>query len=211
MAGSARGARDGIPGSVILPEGARLRAEHAKILEGIEIYRYRAWEASGRARLFPRVPLALAAQFYLALARLRCAPASRALQGLQPPGHHVPDLRSSSSCSASASFFDHHDLNPELYEAKFARRDLGYKLVCWAERLTFSAADVLDSHQRVLPGSGAGARQDASRAHFRGAKLSGPRQNAEKPCAAGTQEGRRYLVVYLGVMGPQDGLELLLE
>ena len=33
--------------------------------------------------------------------------------------------------------FDHHDANPELYEAKFGRRDLLWKAMCLFERLTF--------------------------------------------------------------------------
>jgi glycosyltransferase involved in cell wall biosynthesis len=38
--------------------------------------------------------------------------------------------------------FDHHDINPELYEAKFGRRDLFWKLMVWLERWTFRTADV---------------------------------------------------------------------
>ena len=38
--------------------------------------------------------------------------------------------------------FDHHDINPELYEAKFGRRDFFYRLLCWCERLTFAVADI---------------------------------------------------------------------
>ena len=33
--------------------------------------------------------------------------------------------------------FDHHDINPELYEAKFGRRDFFWKLMVWLERMTF--------------------------------------------------------------------------
>ena len=39
--------------------------------------------------------------------------------------------------------FDHHDINPELYEAKFGRRDFIYKtLLLWLERMTFRVADI---------------------------------------------------------------------
>ena len=38
--------------------------------------------------------------------------------------------------------FDHHDINPELYEAKFGRRDLFYKVMLSWERWTFRLADV---------------------------------------------------------------------
>ena len=38
--------------------------------------------------------------------------------------------------------FDHHDANPELYEAKFGRRDFFWKAMCLLERMTFRFADV---------------------------------------------------------------------
>ena len=38
--------------------------------------------------------------------------------------------------------FDHHDINPELYEAKFGRRDFFWKLMVALERWTFRTADV---------------------------------------------------------------------
>src|SRR5262249_11566672 len=38
--------------------------------------------------------------------------------------------------------FDHHDANPELYEAKFGRRDAFYRLMLLLEKLTFRAADI---------------------------------------------------------------------
>src|SRR5881394_3348644 len=38
--------------------------------------------------------------------------------------------------------FDHHDANPELYVAKFGRKDFFYRLMLWLERLTFRTADV---------------------------------------------------------------------
>jgi len=38
--------------------------------------------------------------------------------------------------------FDHHDINPELYVAKFARKDIFYKVLLMLERLTYFFADV---------------------------------------------------------------------
>src|SRR5215469_17495521 len=38
--------------------------------------------------------------------------------------------------------FDHHDINPELYEAKFGRRDVAHKLLILLERWTFKIADI---------------------------------------------------------------------
>ncbi|MGD1100612.1 MAG: glycosyltransferase family 4 protein, partial [Terriglobia bacterium] len=107
--------------------------------------------------------------------------------------------------------FDHHDLNPELYETKFRRHDFGYKLVCWAERMTFRTADVSiatnESYREVAIVRGGMSRErtfvvrscpDLTRIRMR-------------PPQPELKEGRRHLVVYLGVMGHQDGLDLLLE
>src|SRR5204862_4110858 len=38
--------------------------------------------------------------------------------------------------------FDHHDANPELYVAKFGRKDFFYRLMLRLERWTFRTADV---------------------------------------------------------------------
>ena len=38
--------------------------------------------------------------------------------------------------------FDHHDINPELYQAKFAREDFFYRLMLTLERWTFRTADI---------------------------------------------------------------------
>jgi len=50
--------------------------------------------------------------------------------------------------------FDHHDINPELYEAKFGKRDFFYKALCALERATFSLANVSiatnESYRRLL-------------------------------------------------------------
>ena len=49
--------------------------------------------------------------------------------------------------------FDHHDINPELYEAKFERRDVFYRLMLALERMTFKTADVCvatnESYRRI--------------------------------------------------------------
>ena len=38
--------------------------------------------------------------------------------------------------------FDHHDINPELFEAKFGKRGFFYRLLGFFERQTFRCADV---------------------------------------------------------------------
>lgn len=107
--------------------------------------------------------------------------------------------------------FDHHDINPELYEAKFGQRGLPYKLIRAAERWSFRTADVSiatnESYKRIALGRG---RMSSDRVYV---VRSGPmldRLRAVPPQPA-LRNGRRFLVGYVGVMGKQEGIHLLLE
>lgn len=107
--------------------------------------------------------------------------------------------------------FDHHDINPELYEAKFGRRDLFYRLMLAAERLTFRAADVSiatnESYRRIAIERG-GMDPDKVFVVRSGPKLDRLKIVAPVPAL---KKGRRFLVGYVGVMGKQEGIDLLLE
>ena len=62
--------------------------------------------------------------------------------------------------------FDHHDLCPELYQAKFGRRDFFYRLLLALERATFRAADVAiatnDSYREIAITRGRACRPSGS-------------------------------------------------
>ena len=107
--------------------------------------------------------------------------------------------------------FDHHDINPELYEAKFGRRDFFWKLMCWLERCTFQACDVSiatnESYKRIAIERGG---MDPSRVYV---VRSGPKLDRLRiqPAQPRLKQGRRFLVGYVGVMGKQEGIDLLLQ
>lgn len=107
--------------------------------------------------------------------------------------------------------FDHHDLNPELYEAKFGRRDLLYRLMCLLERWTFRTADISiatnHSYRRIAIERGGMAPEDVF------VVRSGPSLERMRilPPDDRLKKGRRYFVGYLGVMGRQEGIPYLLE
>jgi len=194
--------------SVICPK-ARGFERSRETLEGIEIYRYRVWEASGPVGYVAEYALALAAQFRLAL-RVYARTRFRVLQACNPPDT-IFLIGLFFKLFGVRFVFDHHDLNPELYEAKFGQRDFGYKLVCWAERLTFRSADVSiatnESYREVARLRG----NMRSECVFVVRSCPDLERMRKRPPRPELKEGRRYLAVYLGVMGPQDGLELLLE
>jgi glycosyltransferase involved in cell wall biosynthesis len=107
--------------------------------------------------------------------------------------------------------FDHHDINPELYEAKFGRRDFFYKLMVLLERITFKTASVSiatnESYRRIAIERG-GMPPDKVYV-----VRSGPSLDRLKilPPTPALKQGRRYLVGYVGVMGRQEGIDLLLQ
>ncbi len=194
--------------SVICPKGSGfLKARET--IEGIEIYRHWLWEASGPLGYPLEYAWALTAEFLLAV-RIYAGTRFRIIQACNPPDT-IFLVGLFFKLFGVRFIFDHHDLNPELYEAKFRKRDFGYRLVCWAERLTFRTSRVSiatnESYREVAMTRGEMPRErtfvvrscpDLGRIHI----------HAPQP---GLREGRRNLVVYLGVMGYQDGLDLLLE
>ncbi|HYD31442.1 MAG TPA: glycosyltransferase family 4 protein [Azospirillaceae bacterium] len=107
--------------------------------------------------------------------------------------------------------FDHHDLCPELYEAKFGRRDFFWRLMVRLERWTFRTADVViatnQSYRAVAIERGG---VDPSRVFV---VRSGPKLDRLHilPPVPRHRHGRRFLIGYLGVMGVQEGIEYLLE
>jgi len=106
--------------------------------------------------------------------------------------------------------FDHHDLCPELYEAKFSRRGALWRLQGLLERLTFRTADVVistnHSYRRMALGRGR-RRPDQVFVVRSGPDL----HDWPRPAAAAADPNAPRWIGYLGVMGAQEGLELLLQ
>lgn len=107
--------------------------------------------------------------------------------------------------------FDHHDINPELYEAKFGRCDFFYRLMLKLEYWTFRTADVSiatnESYRRIAIGRG-GMPPDRVFVVRSGPCLA---RMKRLPPDERLKCGRRYLVGYVGVMGRQEGIEYLLQ
>jgi glycosyltransferase involved in cell wall biosynthesis len=107
--------------------------------------------------------------------------------------------------------FDHHDINPELYVAKFGKRDWWYRLLLVLERLTFMTADVSiatnESYRDIAVSRG---RMDPAKVFV---VRSGPDLRRVKCVDANPslKNGRPFLVGYVGVMGRQEGIDYLLR
>lgn len=107
--------------------------------------------------------------------------------------------------------FDHHDINPELYEAKFDKRGFFWKLMVLFEKLTFKAADVSmatnHSYRKIAIERGGMAPEKVF------VVRSGPDLSRLKrvPPVESWKNGRKHLVGYVGVMGDQEGIDLLID
>jgi glycosyltransferase involved in cell wall biosynthesis len=108
--------------------------------------------------------------------------------------------------------FDHHDLNPELWEAKFGSgRGVFHWLLRLAERWTFRTADVSiatnESYREVALTRG-GMKPGRVFIVRSTPDLSRIRRGQPQP---ELKRGRPFLVLYLGTMGPQEGVDLMLQ
>jgi len=126
--------------SIICPTGPGCE-EHFAALDGIHIFRYRLpLEASGALGYALEYAVALAASFVLAW-RVLLTRGFDVIHACNPPDLLFL-IGGFFKLLGKKFLFDHHDLCPELYEAKFGRRGLLYRLMLWLEYWTFRTADV---------------------------------------------------------------------
>ncbi|GAA3796826.1 glycosyltransferase family 4 protein [Cellulomonas soli] len=111
--------------------------------------------------------------------------------------------------------FDHHDLNPELFLSRFgeptsagARAQLAG--LRWLERRTFRAAHRVistnESYRAVA------VRRGGVDPRHTAVVRSGPDTRVMRPVRGAQDVARgRHLLVYLGIMGPQDDVDVALR
>jgi glycosyltransferase involved in cell wall biosynthesis len=111
-----------------------------------------------------------------------------------------------------ALVFDHHDLSPELFAVKFGDRAVLQALLRMLERLSFDAADVVVSTNESY---GALA---VTRGHVRPEDVfvvrNGPDEDVLLAAAdpgTGPRQARDHTVGYVGMIGEQDGIDLLVR
>jgi glycosyltransferase involved in cell wall biosynthesis len=108
--------------------------------------------------------------------------------------------------------FDHHDLSPEMFSVKFgATGGPALAGLRWLERKTFEAADLVvttnESHKRVAIERGGKAPEDVY------VVRSGPdlERLTVYPPDPSWRKDRRHLLVYLGEICKQDGVDHLIR
>ncbi|MDT0213258.1 glycosyltransferase family 4 protein [Rothia sp. ARF10] len=195
--------------TVVCPQGEGTGREQE--IDGVRILAYPPYAPGGSALGY----VLEYAWSFLATARLvlraRRDGTFEVLQACNPPDIFWPIARWLRGRDGTRFVFDHHDLCPELYASRFGGQGLAHRALLFLERRTFRTADRVTSTNESY----------AAVARTRGGKpaehvsvvRTGPdperlRRGEPRP---ELRRGRPHLVAYIGVMGPQDGVDLALR
>jgi len=195
--------------SIICPTGEGCEKKY-EVLEGIHVWRYRLpREADGAWGYLAEYAAALFFSFILSLKVLRRR-GFDVVHACNPPDLFFL-IGGLYKLFGKKFVFDHHDANPELYQAKFGRKGALHRLLLLAEKLTFRTADLSiatnQSYRRIAIERGGMAPDKVF------VVRSGPSLERIRivPPVEALKKGRRYLVGYVGVMGAQEGIDYLLH
>lgn len=193
---------------VICPQGSRRDTEPEAVIDGVRIHRYPLRAATGGPAGYLREYGS--ALWHTARLARKVGPV-HVVHACNPPDLlFLPALWLK---RRGARFvFDQHDLVPELYLSRFGRgEDLLYRGVCALERMTYRAADIVlatnESYRDVAVHRG--GRRPADVFVVR----SAPQTDRFRPVPPEPElkRGKPHLLCYLGVMGPQDGVDYALR
>ncbi len=193
---------------VICPQGTKQDREPYAEIDGVKIHRYPLKAATGgpRGYLFE---YSAAVWHTFRLAR-KIGPVD-VVHACNPPD--LLFLVARWLKRGGAKFvFDQHDLVPELYLSRFHRgEDFLYRAVCRLEQSTFRTADVVistnESYRQVALRRGG---MDPDKVFVvRSAPVV--ERFHEVPPEEELKKGKPHLLCYLGVMGPQDGVDYALR
>ena len=183
-----------------------------EVLDSVELYKYRPYAPGGSKLSF----ITEYAYSFLATARetLKARRSGRfaVIQACNPPDIFWPLGLAFRALERTRFVFDHHDLCPELYQSRFPDGSkLPYRGLLALERRTHRAADHViatnDSYREIAMTRG-GKRADEVTVVRTGPDLRRLRPGEPDP---ELRRGRRFLVAYIGVMGPQDGVDIVVR
>jgi glycosyltransferase involved in cell wall biosynthesis len=195
--------------SIICPKGKGY-SESFQVIDDIEIFRHSLpFEADRILGYVGEYLWALCAQIYLTL-RICLTRKKHILHACNPPDN-IFIIGIFFRLFGKKFVFDHHDICPELFDVKFGNKGLAYKLSVFLERCSFAVANISiatnESYARIAVTRGRMKRENVFIVR------SGPdlRRVRRVPENSDLKCGRSHLVAYVGVMGKQEGLDLLLE
>jgi len=183
-----------------------------QVVDGVQLYKYRPYAPGGSKLSF----IGEYAYSFLATAaltlRARLSGRFAVIQACNPPDIFWPIALFFRAVDGSKFVFDHHDLCPELYESRFPEGPrLPYRGLRALERRTHRAADHVistnDSYREIAV-TRSGKAPDAVTVVRTGPDPDKLKRGTADP---DQRRGRKHLAAYLGVMGPQDGVDIVVR
>jgi len=201
--------KEGYVVSVICPKGKGYEKEE-EVLEGVNIFRHDLpTEGAGAIGYAREYGSALYHEYRLAK-KIYKTIGFDVIHGCNPPDNIYMVAKRFKKYGVDY-VFDHHDICPELYEAKFGRKSgLLYKSQLWLESQTYRhckfAFVTNESYKKIAIERGKMSPEKVlvlrSGPKLERLKLQPPKEELKK--------GKPFMVGYLGVIGKQEGIQYLL-
>jgi glycosyltransferase involved in cell wall biosynthesis len=202
--------RDGYQVAVVCPKGKG--DPSYQVIDGVEVYKYRPYAPGGsKISFITEYVYSFAATAWLAF-KARRRGRFAVMQACNPPDIFWPIALMLRALDRTRFVFDHHDLCPELFQSRFPDGpELPHRGLLALERRTHRTADHVistnDSYREIAITRGGKDPQDVT------VVRTGPdpdRLRRGEPDPA-LRRGRRFLAAYIGVMGPQDGVDIVVR
>jgi len=196
--------------SVVCPKG-KCDPSH-EVIDTVELYKYRPYAPGGsKASFIAEYVYSFLATAWLTL-KSRRKGRFAVMQACNPPDIFWPIGLVLRWLDGTKFVFDHHDLCPELFQSRFPDGPkLPYRGLRALERRTHRTADHViatnDSYRDIAINRSGKAPEDVT------VVRTGPNPEKLQRGAPDPElcRGRRYLAAYIGVMGPQDGVDIVVR
>jgi glycosyltransferase involved in cell wall biosynthesis len=196
--------------AVVCPKGKGDPAY--EVIDTVELYKYKPYAPGGSKVSF----VAEYAYSFLATAwhtlKARRKGRFAVIQACNPPDIFWPIGLAFRLAEKTRFVFDHHDLCPELFQSRFAGGPaLPYRGLRWLERTTHRTADHVistnESYRDIAITRSGKAPADVT------VVRTGPDPERLKRGDVDPEQrrGRKFLAAYIGVMGPQDGVDIVVR
>jgi glycosyltransferase involved in cell wall biosynthesis len=196
--------------SVVCPKGKNDPA--FEVVDTVRLYKYRPYAPGGsKASFIAEYVYSFLGTAWKTLLARRRGPFA-VMQACNPPDIFWPIGMALRLADRTKFVFDHHDLCPELFQSRFPDGPrLPYRGLLALERRTHRTADHVistnDSYRDIAIRRSGKAPADVTvvRTGPDPAKLSRGPQDPQQ------RRGHRFLAAYIGVMGPQDGVDIVVR
>jgi glycosyltransferase involved in cell wall biosynthesis len=202
--------RAGYQVSVVCPKGQG--DPSYQVIDSVRLYKYRPYAPGGsKIGFIYEYAYSFLATAWLTL-KARRSGRFDVLQACNPPDIFWPIALVLRAIDHTKFVFDHHDLCPELYESRFdSGPKLPHRALLALERRTHRSADHViatnDSYRDIAVQRGGKRRTDVT------VVRTGPDPDrlSRGPVCPELRRRRQFLAAYIGVMGPQDGVDIVVR